>query len=346
MPERVNLAVAAFLTFIAALAMIRTAAHGVGYPIETVPALANAGEGEVQSNPSFDHSRPMDPAEIDSPTVGALATGWLYEAYSGRISERAVRNGEWSLRIGEQWFGWSDGRLLPEEERTDTEEYSSIRFYDYRLGEHEVPDYDEEFVEMMRMRYAGDGPGDNVWIERGRHQAFYEALYGVTSLQEADRAMERTTFLGYGTRVHPMLIEPLQRVEADIYDAASDDESVAAFVRNIRQVSGFYWRDIFGSASRSFHSYGAAVDLLPRNWRGGFGYWRWAQQSGVVEWWSLPLQLRFTVPQPIVDAFERHDFVWGGKWVGFDPIHFEYRPEVIRYAEYRESAEGTGLRLY
>ncbi len=337
MPERANLTVAAFLTFIAAIAMLRTAAHGVGYPSETVPAYAISG---------FDHERPMDPAEVDSPEVGALATEWLYEAYPDRITERAIRDGEWSLRVGERWFAWSDGRLLPEAKRDRIEEYSPIRFYDYRLGEHEAPDFDEEFVEMMRMRYAGDGPGDEIWIERGRHQAFYEALYGVSSLQEADRAMRRTTFLGFSVRVHPMLIEPLRRVEADIHASSDGDASVSAFIRNIRQISGFYWRDIFGSASRSFHSYGTAVDLLPRNWLGGFGYWRWAQQSGIVEWWSLPLHRRFTVPQPVVDAFERHGFVWGGKWIGFDPIHFEYRPEVIRYAEYQESAEESGLRLY
>lgn len=346
MPDRANLTVAAFLTFFAALAMIRTAAYGVGYPSETAPTFCRSDSEETNPDPVFEHSRPMDPAEIDSAKVGAFATSWLADSYPQRIAERALRNGVWSLRIGEQWFAWADGRLLPEEKQDRVDDYSPIRFYDYRLGEHEVPDYDEEFVRSLRMRYTGDGSADEIWLERGRHQAFYEALYGVESLQQADRKMQRTTFLGYGTRVHPMLVEPLRNVESDIYAAASDDASVSVFVENIRQVSGFFWRDIFGSASRSYHSYGAAIDLLPRTWRGGFGYWRWALQSGIEDWWSLPLHSRFHVPQPIVDAFERHGFVWGGKWVGFDPIHFEYRPEVIRYAGERRSPGDSGLRLY
>jgi hypothetical protein len=30
-----------------------------------------------------------------------------------------------------------------------------------------------------------------------------------------------------------------------------------------------------------------------------------------------------------VRAFESHGFVWGGKWLFFDTIHFEYRPELL-----------------
>jgi hypothetical protein len=35
----------------------------------------------------------------------------------------------------------------------------------------------------------------------------------------------------------------------------------------------------------------------------------------------------------IVDVFERHGFIWGGKWYHFDTMHFEYRPELIEAGE-------------
>ena len=38
-------------------------------------------------------------------------------------------------------------------------------------------------------------------------------------------------------------------------------------------------------------------------------------------------------PQPVIDAFERNGFVWGGKWLFFDPLHFEYRPETLLLAD-------------
>ena len=36
----------------------------------------------------------------------------------------------------------------------------------------------------------------------------------------------------------------------------------------------------------------------------------------------------------LVEAFEKNNFVWGGKWSHFDILHFEYRPEIILKAKY------------
>jgi hypothetical protein len=30
-----------------------------------------------------------------------------------------------------------------------------------------------------------------------------------------------------------------------------------------------------------------------------------------------------------VEVFERHGFIWGGKWNHYDTMHFEYRPELL-----------------
>lgn len=40
------------------------------------------------------------------------------------------------------------------------------------------------------------------------------------------------------------------------------------------------------------------------------------------------------IPPEIVAVFERHGFIWGGRWRHFDTMHFEYRPELLprRYA--------------
>jgi hypothetical protein len=35
------------------------------------------------------------------------------------------------------------------------------------------------------------------------------------------------------------------------------------------------------------------------------------------------------MPREIVDAFERHGFIWGGRWYHYDTMHFEYRPELL-----------------
>ena len=35
------------------------------------------------------------------------------------------------------------------------------------------------------------------------------------------------------------------------------------------------------------------------------------------------------IPFEIVEIFERHGFIWGGKWYHYDTMHFEYRPELL-----------------
>jgi D-alanyl-D-alanine carboxypeptidase-like protein len=48
-------------------------------------------------------------------------------------------------------------------------------------------------------------------------------------------------------------------------------------------------------------------------------YWLWAKK-GVYQ---------NRIPFELVDIFERHGFIWGGKWGHFDTMHFEYRPELL-----------------
>jgi hypothetical protein len=35
----------------------------------------------------------------------------------------------------------------------------------------------------------------------------------------------------------------------------------------------------------------------------------------------------------LVLIFEKHSFVWGGKWCYYDTTHFEYRPEMLLTAK-------------
>ena len=39
--------------------------------------------------------------------------------------------------------------------------------------------------------------------------------------------------------------------------------------------------------------------------------------------------LSFLFPLEIVEIFERHGFIWGGRWKHYDTMHFEFRPELL-----------------
>jgi D-alanyl-D-alanine carboxypeptidase len=82
-------------------------------------------------------------------------------------------------------------------------------------------------------------------------------------------------------------------------------------------------RPVRGTRRLSMHAYGAAIDLNIRY----ADYWLWEKSAnGKIRW-------KNRIPQAIVEIFERHGFIWGGKWYHYDTMHFEYRPELIGLAK-------------
>jgi hypothetical protein len=79
----------------------------------------------------------------------------------------------------------------------------------------------------------------------------------------------------------------------------------------------FNYRTIAGTARLSPHSYGIAIEVAVSYSH----YWLW-ETKGAVEY-------KNSIPYEIVAIFEKHGFIWGGKWYHFDTMHFEYRPEIL-----------------
>jgi hypothetical protein len=97
-----------------------------------------------------------------------------------------------------------------------------------------------------------------------------------------------------------------------------------AMIRFLVPMSGTYnCRPIAGTDRFSVHAFGAAIDI-----NAAFGdYWQWAKRPDSAVVW------RNRIPREIVEIFERHGFIWGGRWYHFDSLHFEYRPELITLAK-------------
>lgn len=88
----------------------------------------------------------------------------------------------------------------------------------------------------------------------------------------------------------------------------------------------FNWRGIMGTGRQSPHSYGIAIDINTSRSQ----YWKWDyRDTWMVDSVEMNIQWRNTVPLKIVEIFERHGFIWGGKWYHYDTMHFEYRPELL-----------------
>jgi D-alanyl-D-alanine carboxypeptidase len=167
-------------------------------------------------------------------------------------------------------------------------------------------------------------PARNEDPGRFRNEAFFTAIYGDCRKGEVTPQLRRIAWLprhGGGTVMVTTVngvAEKLAAISREL-DASPDLAKYAA-----GSAGAYSCRSIAGTRRPSFHGYGAAIDLNPRF----SDYWLWKANAGSPVW-------RNRIPPAIVEIFERHGFIWGGKWYHYDTMHFEYRPELIAAAKMR-----------
>lgn len=95
-----------------------------------------------------------------------------------------------------------------------------------------------------------------------------------------------------------------------------------------KSLGSFNWRVVAGTNRLSNHSFGISVDFdLPKPL---YKYWRWDGCKSEDKPCKYPVALmQDDKLKQIVRIFEKHGFIWGGKWASYDSMHFEYRPELL-----------------
>ena len=155
-----------------------------------------------------------------------------------------------------------------------------------------------------------DDPG------RFRNVAFFDKMYGNCEKNETKGRL-------VGVRWMPSISSQTLQVTtingvADRLRAVSDelDALPISLKRYAAPSAGtFNCRTVKDTGNRSMHAWGASIDLNT-----DFAdYWLWRT--------GQPYRNR--MPSEIVAIFEKHGFIWGGKWGHYDTMHFEYRPELL-----------------
>jgi hypothetical protein len=278
------------------------------------------------------HENPIQPQNNRAEQVmKALAA-----AYPDRIARAEQRNGDWAVLVREtqhetqtgtaappQWFYYSGGRLLPESLLKNAADYDPQPFYHYLA---ELPPWKEPSPEEAA-RYRDMANNRNRRPSK-RSQQFFDSLWRAHTRDESYERVKSIRFLGHTVMVHYSILEELSLVEERIFAAAKTDTEVRAWINSINTLDGWNWRSIADTQSRSFHAYGAAIDILPKSLGGKETYWLWAARKK-PDWWNVSYNARFHPPEAVIKAFEASGFIWGGKWLFFDTMHFEYRPEIL-----------------
>ena len=73
----------------------------------------------------------MTAAPLTPPPPGEREMQALAAAWPDRITQSALRDGDWMVLLGDEWFAWANGRMLPEGDRGDWEKYAPMNFYRY-----------------------------------------------------------------------------------------------------------------------------------------------------------------------------------------------------------------------
>ena len=218
-------------------------------------------------------------------------------------------------------FYFADGRLLPEDKIDKKESYRSYGFYDYPEKLPPLSWPSEEKLEMI----------DSFVSARrtvSRDNSFLAELYSGHSFEEILEEIRYINFLGFRFEVHRDLIPRFKAVERELLAESEKDKELESFIASLAGAGSFNWRKANGSISRSYHSYGIAVDFSPESFGNRQVFWDWSRKY-YSKWYMIPYSSRWMVNEKFVSAFERQGFVWGGKWLFFDNMHFEYRPEIL-----------------
>ena len=226
-----------------------------------------------------------------------------------------------------QEFYWCNGSMLPLEEVANKSKYWSL-LYNYPLELVDPKDLSQEEKENIR----NFGSSDNRKNGAGTPMFFFTFLYQSNSKKELESNLKSIFFLGKTTRVHKRMVEPLKRVEEQILNLSEVLPEVKTFVQEIRSTDSYFWRIIDGTNRLSFHSLGIAMDILPTSQHGKEIFWGWTKQKDPKNWMLTPLSHRWMPPDGVIRIFENNGFIWGGKWIIYDNMHFEYHPELIEYS--------------
>ncbi len=205
---------------------------------------------------------------------------------------------------------WRDGTLMPVSDGAQNKTFSELLRHASIIDQLRIP-YPRGPLEKPPAVDADPG--------RFRNTAFFTKMYGDCQKGEVAPRLVSLAWLpatwGQSIRVTSVngVDEHLRAVSAEI------DALPAKIKRAAYPIAGTYnCRAVADTGRPSPHGWGIAIDLNT-----AFSdYWYWQPHNGSIRY-------RNRMPEEIVSVFEKHGFIWGGKWYHLDTMHFEFRPELL-----------------
>ena len=199
--------------------------------------------------------------------------------------------------------------------------------YDDGKGEKSFEDWLEnpDVEDMFSVQYApgerAAPPPKNFDPGRARNEEFFRTVYGDCRTSEVARHMIEVTWLPKKSG-EAIKFSRINHAAGRLAAVSKElDDLPDKFDVYLRPSAGtFNCRAVAGTKNMSAHSYGIAIDIALKHAH----YWRWTKAGN-----GAGIAYKNEIPFEIVRIFEKHGFIWGGKWYHYDTMHFEYRPELL-----------------
>lgn len=201
---------------------------------------------------------------------------------------------------------WKDGTRMP------IDDGRGAKSFEQWLASPDLKD-------MLKLPYPeGDAPppaSPEADPGRARNAAFFNKMYGDCTKGQVTKSLVEVFWLPKKAR-QKLRISKINDVAGKLAAVSKElDELPASFDVFLKPSEGTYnCRAIAGTTQISGHGYGIAIDIATKHAH----YWRWSKGG-----------YQNKIPMEIVRVFEKHGFIWGGKWGHYDTMHFEYRPELL-----------------
>jgi len=237
-------------------------------------------------------------AQSSSPAEAAMA---LLRAYPDLLD-----------RIEENDLVWKDGT------RMRIDDGKGAKIFDALLDD---PDIKDMFLMKYPLGEQGLASAVNFDPGRIRYAPLFKKMYGDCHSAGFTANMTDVVWLpsNNGKRLTFSKINgaalALQHVSDEL------DKLPQRFLTYLKPTQGTYnCRLVAGTNRESTHGLGIAIDIAGAHSH----YWMWSKPDADGRY-----VYKNEIPWEIVWIFEKHGFVWGGKWYHYDTMHFEYRPEIV-----------------
>lgn len=208
--------------------------------------------------------------------------------------------------------GYEDGQLVMSDGSRITYDDGREKSFIEKLD-----DADPEDMFAFKYNREAEKPDYLQDAGRSRCEQLFKKMYGQNEGQ-VRKNLVRVPWFG-----EQVLFTKVNAADDSLKAVAAEIARYPELKQYLKSSGSFYWRQVRGAKRLSAHSYGMTIDIGVNY----SDYWLW-KNPGKKETDQIVYANRF--PRQLVEIFERHGFIWGGRWYHYDTMHFEFRPEILK----------------